>query len=154
MIVWRGWGILAFLVTIPFAAGMGKFGESTGSDGPLATVLLGLGFIGAGVVNYFLGRYLNVTRPQQQVGRYQDQLRAALWQRVHHGVFQVAPGAPAPTSQEEAVQQIEQVVAQETEGLVRAHSNVHTLFFIPIQWFGLIEAVGGLAVVLINAVKL
>ena len=46
------------------------------------------------------------------------------------------------------------MVAQETQGLVRAHSNVHTLFFIPIQWFGLVEVVGGLAVVLINAVKI
>lgn len=154
MIIWRGWGILAFLVTIPFAAGMAGIGESMDPGGPLAAVLLGLGFMAAGVANYFLGRYLNVTRPPQQVGRYQDRLRAELWQRVNHGAFQMAPGAPAPASQEEAAQQIERVVAREAQGLVRAHSNVHTLFFIPIQWFGLIEAVGGLAVVLINALKI
>lgn len=154
MIIWRGWGILAFLVTIPFAAGMAGLGESMDSGGPLAAVLLGVGFVGAGVANYFLGRYLNVTRPQQQVGRYQDQLRAQLWHRVNNGVFQMAPGAPAPTSQEEAAQQIEQVVAQEAQSLVQAHSNIHTLFFIPMQWFGLIEVVGGLAVVLVNAVKI
>ena len=154
MIIWRGWGILAFLVTIPFAAGMAGLGESMDSGGPLAAVLLGLGFMAAGVANCFLGRYLNVTRPQQQVERYQDQLRAQLWYRVDNGLFQMAPGAPAPASQAEATEQIEQVVAQETQGLVRAHSNVHTLFFIPIQWFGLVEVVGGLAVVLINAVKI
>lgn len=154
MIVWRGWGILAFLVTIPFAAGMAGLGESMDPGGPLANALLGLGFVGAGVANYFLGRYFNITRPQQQVGRYQDQLRAQLWHRVNNGAFQMGPGVPAPTSQEEAAQQIEQVVAQEAQSLVRAHRNIHTFFFIPMQWFGLIEAVAGVAVALVNAVKI
>ena len=153
MIIWRGWGVLAFLVTGLCVVGLGELGESMDPDGPLARAFLALGFLAAGAANWFLGRYLNMIRPQQQGERYQNLLRAQLWQRVNNGVFQMAPGAPAPTSQAEATQQIEQLVAQGTEGQVRAHSNVHTLFFIPIQWLGLIEVAGGLVLLVVSVVE-
>ena len=66
MIIWRGWGILAILVTaagmagaiLPMEALMGR-GETASTLGP------GIGLLISGVANFFIGRWLNLTRPAQ-----------------------------------------------------------------------------------------
>ncbi len=98
----------------------------------------------AGVANFFLGRWLNIIRPAQNAEGFRNQLRADLWERVANDAFQMAPGAPEPSSEAEAAQQIEQVVAGESRNAERAGRNIHTFFFIPLQWLGALEGIGGL----------
>ena len=100
------------------------------------------------MANFFLGRWLSLTHPAQEVEKLRDQLRAEVWERVANGAFQMSPGAPAPSSEEEAAAQIEQVVENQVRDMERARRNIHTLFFIPIHWIGLIEGVSGLVSVL------
>ena len=126
---------------LPMEALMGR-GETASTLGP------GIGLLISGVANFFLGRWLNLTRPAQEVEKLRNQLRAEMWERVANGAFQMSPGAPAPSSEEEAAAQIEQVVENQVRDMERARRNIHTLFFIPIHWIGLIEGVSGLVSVL------
>ncbi len=145
MIIWRGWGILGLFVTLA-----GVFGSLTVVEALLGTsesaLALGggIGFLLAGVANFFLGRWLNIIRPAQNAEDFRNQLRADLWERVANDAFQMAPGAPEPSSEAEAAQQIEQVVAGESRNAERAGRNIHTFFFIPLQWLGALECIGGL----------
>ena len=145
MIIWRGWGILGLFVTLA-----GVFGSLAvvhallGTSESASALGGGIGFLLAGAANFFLGRWLNITRPAQNAEGFRNQLRADLWERVANDSFQMAPGAPAPSSEEEAAQQIEQVVAGESRNAERAGRNIHTFFFIPLQWVGALEGIGGL----------
>ena len=145
MIIWRGWGILGLFVTLA-----GVFGSLTVVEALLGTsesaLALGggIGFLLAGVANFFLGRWLNIIRPAQNAEGFRNQLRADLWERVANDAFQMAPGVPEPSSEAEAAQQIEQVVAGESRNAERAGRNIHTFFFIPLQWLGALEGIGGL----------
>ena len=71
-------------------------------------------------------------------------MRSELQQRVAQGTFQVSPGAAAPSDPQEAHAQVESLVQVEQERAVKGYRNRHTLYFLPIQWWGVLEAVGGL----------
>ena len=51
----------------------------------------------------------------------------------------MAPGVQAPASREEGYAQVEQLIAAESPEILSQLKNIHTLFYIPMQWF----AVGG-----------
>ncbi|CAM2918481.1 hypothetical protein ACSL103130_07055 [Actinomyces slackii] len=148
MIIWRGWGILAVFITAGVIAPIAAMGESTLEREALFKAAIGIGLIVAGAANGALGHWLNTINPRNEAASQVQRLRAELWRRVNSGEFQVAPGAPAPSSQEEATQQVEQIVLHQTRGLVEARSNIHTLFFIPIQWVGAVEAFAGVVMIL------
>lgn len=149
MIIWRGWGILGLLVTVAGVFGLLATVTALLGDGEKTSMLGGgMGLLVAGVANFFLGRWLNLIRPARKVEEFRDQLRAELWERVANDVFQMSPGAPAPSSEQEAAQQIEQMVASQSRDLERAGRNIHSLFFIPLQWIGVVEGVGGLVAIL------
>mgnify|MGYP006947195974 FL=1 len=145
MIIWRGWGILGLFVTLAGVFGtLAVVHALLGTSESASALGGGIGFLLAGVANFFLGRWLNIIRPAQNAEGFRNQLRADLWERVANDSFQMAPGAPAPSSEEEAAQQIEQVVTSESRDAERAGRNIHTFFFIPLQWVGALEGIGGL----------
>ena len=149
MIIWCGWGILTFFVTVVGVFGFLAVVTALMGDGEMTSMLGGgIGILAAGVANFFLGRWLNLIRPAREAEGFRNQLRAELWERVANNSFQVSPGAPAPSSEQEAAQQIEQIVESRTRDVARARSNIHTFFFIPLQWIGVVEGIGGLATVL------
>ena len=149
MIIWRGWGILTLFVTVAGVLGFLAVVTALMGDGEMTSMLGGgIGILAAGVANFFLGRWLNLIRPAREAEGFRNQLRAKLWERVANNSFQVSPGAPAPSSEQEAAQQIEQIVESRTRDVARARSNIHTFFFIPLQWIGVVEGIGGLATVL------
>ena len=132
MIIWRGWGILGLFVTLAGVFGtLAVVHALLGTSESASALGGGIGFLLAGVANFFLGRWLNIIRPAQNAEDFRNQLRADLWERVANDAFQMAPGAPEPSSEAEAAQQIEQVVAGESRNAERAGRNIHTFFFIP-----------------------
>ena len=104
MIIWRGWGIIGFLlIGLGIAAVMGLTGQN-GTDSPAGTVSLGAGLLLGGTACAVFGYWLNAARPRQQAGGYVEDLRQDLWRRVREGSFQVEPGAAAPRDEAEATQ--------------------------------------------------
>ena len=143
VIIWRGWGILALFVTLAWSGVIGGPREARrGRDG-VGSLGVGLGLVAAGAGNFFLGKWLNESRPLNQVGEHKEKLRTELRQRAAVGQFQAAPGVPVPTNPYEAEAQINAVVEAQTQNIASRLRNIHTLFFIPIQWVGVLEGVGG-----------
>ena len=49
----------------------------------------------------------------------------------------MAPGVQAPASREEGYAQVEQLIAAESPEVLSQLKNIHTLFYIPMQWFAI-----------------
>ena len=110
-----------------------------GDKSAIANIFVALGALVGGALGFLCGRWLNVIRPRAKVAQWQEQRRAELRARVDAGQFQMAPGVQAPASREEGYAQIEQLIAAESPEILSQLKNIHTLFYIPMQWF----AVGG-----------
>ena len=169
MIIWRGWGIVGFLLIrggdILTTSGSGHIGTNT----PAGMIATGAGFALGGAACAVFGYWLNVLRPRQKTDEYLQGLRQDLWQRMREGTFQVSAGAPAhsdsagapahsdsagapaPRDEAEASQQIERVVAQQSPEVRRRLRNRNTLFFIPLQWLGSIVVIGGVVLMILGA---
>lgn len=153
MIIWRGWGFLGLVVAAVCAGAVGGLtilllGKS------YETIGGGLGFLLAAVACWYLGQYLNISRPAKKIDEHLELQRAEMWERFHTGAFQAAPGSPAPASEEEARAQIEGLIDEMRPGLLRSHRNVHTLFFIPIQWLSVVFAALGVGLIISGIGKL
>ena len=135
MVVWRGFGILAFFLIAGGAALGGSTYQMAGS---------GIGIVVGGLASYFLGQYLNIQRPEQQINQAIEQRAHQLHAAAENGTFYLGPGNPMPTSRAEAHAQADQLLEQERARIADAGRNTHTLFWIPMQYIGLIAAVGGL----------
>lgn len=110
-----------------------------GDKSAIANIFVALGALVGGALGFLCGRWLNVIRPRAKVAQWQEQRRAELRARVDAGQFQMAPGVQAPASREEGYAQVEQLIAAESPEILSQLKNIHTLFYIPMQWF----AVGG-----------
>ena len=151
MIIWRGWGIIGFLlIGLGIAAVMGLTGQN-GTDSPAGTVSLGAGLLLGGTACAVFGYWLNVLRPRQKADEYLQGLRQDLWQRMREGTFQIPAGAPAPRDEAEASQQIERIVAQQSPEVRRRLRNRNTLFFIPLQWLGSMVVIGSIVLMILGA---
>ena len=110
-----------------------------GDKSAIANIFIALGALVGGALGFLCGRWLNVIRPRTKVAEWQEQRRAELRARVDAGQFQMAPGVQAPASREEGYAQVEQLIAAESPEILSQLKNIHTLFYIPMQWF----AIGG-----------
>ncbi|MDU0349659.1 hypothetical protein [Actinomyces sp. MRS3W] len=147
IIVWRGWGGVAAAFFF-LGAMCGAMATSVTENGSLVMLSFGLGFLAFGVAGWLLGHRLNVTRPTQEIDSHVRAVETELWNRVQTGVLPVAAGVPAPRSAEEALQQVGYLVAQERSRAEQALRNRHTLFWVPMQYWGMIEmAIGGVLTV-------
>lgn len=152
MIVWRGWGIASvFTLLAGYSIAAGILWLFT--DRPSAAWLLGLGGVVGGALTWLLGYFLNVLRVRSQVDAYAKNLRGTLHSRAEQGVFQAGPGVPVPSSAAEAATQIEYVVSQHTDDLAQRLKNQHTLFFIPVQYLGILAGVISVVAALFAAFK-
>ena len=140
MIIFRGWGLLGAAFPALTAFALGALPASMyGSKSAITNIVAALGALVGGALGFLCGRWLNVIRPRAKVAEWQEQRRAELRARVDAGQFQMAPGLQAPSSREEGYAQVEQLITNESPDVLRQLKNIHTLFFIPMQWF----AVGG-----------
>lgn len=138
MIIWRGWGILAFLaiglgvgITALLAAVSGTNMDGVTWQGIPAFLIAGTGV-------YFLGIHLNVTKPTRDYEAWRSAHFAS--ETTPTGAIGVASGSvsfdqPPPLSDEE-------------RKVLRKMKNRHSLFFIPLQWWGIILPLLGLGITL------
>ena len=151
MIIWRGWGIAGlFLIVGGIALVAGLSGHNS-SNTPAGVAAVGAGMLLGGAACAALGYWLNVVRPRNKADEYLEGVRRELWQRVRAGAFQVAVGAPAPRDEAEATQQVEHLVAQQSQDVRRGLLNRNTLFFIPIHWLGALAVIGGVVFIILGA---
>ncbi len=140
MIIFRGWGLLGAGIPVLTAFAIGALPMSLyGDKSAIANIFIALGALVGGALGFLCGRWLNVIRPRTKVAEWQEQRRAELRARVDAGQFQMAPGVQAPASREEGYAQVEQLIAAESPEILSHLKNIHTLFYIPMQWF----AIGG-----------
>ena len=148
MIIFRGWGLLGAAFPALTAFALGALPASMyGSKSAITNIVAALGALVGGALGFLCGRWLNVIRPRAKVAEWQEQRRAELRARVDAGQFQMAPGLQAPSSREEGYAQVEQLITNESPDVLRQLKNIHTLFFIPMQWF----AVGAGVVIFFGA---
>ena len=140
MIIFRGWGLLGAGIPVLTAFAIGALPMSLyGDKSAIANIFVALGALVGGALGFLCGRWFNVIRPRTKLTQWQEQRRAELRARVDAGQFQMAPGLQAPSSREEGYAQVEQLIAAESPEILSQLKNIHTLFYIPMQWF----AVGG-----------
>ncbi|OCG73100.1 hypothetical protein [Microbacterium sediminis] len=145
MIIWRGWGVLAFVygaIAMMLFAGLAS--TMVAESALPFTIAAGLAI--AAVATWFTGQALNVTQPQKKIDEWHAARRQQLDALVSSGQFQLAPGQAPPSSLEEARAQSEQLLQHELQQAQRAR-NGHTLFWIPMQYWAFIFA--GIAVVVL-----
>lgn len=139
MIIWRGFGFLAVLI-VAVGALIG-FGMSSlvAPEGEVNGPLFGLGLLIGAAGTFAAGWWLNVINPEKKTQKWVEQRRAELQFAVANGQFQASPGI-APSSQAEAQGQAEAMLAHESAVVGKRLRNVHTLFWIPMQWIGVVVA--------------
>ena len=138
MIIFRGWGLLGAAFPALTAFALGALPASMyGSKSAITNIVAALGALVGGALGFLCGRWLNVIRPRTKLTQWQEQRRAELRARVDAGQFQMAPGLQAPSSREEGYAQVEQLITNESPDVLRQLKNIHTLFFIPMQWFAI-----------------
>ena len=138
MIIFRGWGLLGAGIPVLTAFAIGALPMSLyGDKSAIANIFVALGALVGGALGFLCGRWLNVIRPRAKVAEWQEQRRAELRARVDAGQFQMAPGVQAPASREEGYAQVEQLIAAESPEILSQLKNIHTLFYIPMQWFAI-----------------
>lgn len=138
VIIWRGFG---FLAVIFGALGLllGMTLSNAVSESSVNGPLLGLGLLIGAAATFAAGWWFNVINPAKKAQTWVEQRRAELSFSVSNGQFQPAPGI-VPSSQEEAQAQADQLLAQESAAVAKRLRNVHTLFWIPMQWWGVLFA--------------
>ncbi|MGA4670140.1 hypothetical protein ACPCG0_10160 [Propionibacteriaceae bacterium Y1923] len=144
MIIWAGWGILGILIPGLAAGVMVWLGEALGATNDETGLFAGLGLFAGAVGAFLLGNWLNKTRVPQEAARRLEPRRQQLDQMVAANQFQLAPGAPMPSSYEEARAQSDYLFQAELEAAEKQLRNRHTLFWIPMQWVSAALGVLGL----------
>ena len=138
MIIFRGWGLLGAGIPVLTAFAIGALPMSLyGDKSAIANIFVALGALVGGALGFLCGRWLNVIRPRAKVAEWQEQRRVELRARVDAGQFQMAPGVQAPATREEGYAQVEQLIAAESPEILSQLKNIHTLFYIPMQWFAI-----------------
>lgn len=143
MVIWRGWGILAFIYALLAGLLFGGLASTFLSD-ELLPFSLGVGMLAAAAATWFTGQALNGSGPQRKIDEWHQARQQQLHQLVESGRFTMGPGQPPPASLDEARQQSEQLLAAELQQAKRAR-NQHTLFFVPMQWIAVVLV--GIAIV-------
>lgn len=138
MIIFRGWGLLGAGIPVLTAFVIGALPMSLyGDKSAIANIFVALGALVGGALGFLCGRWLNVIRPRAKVAEWQEQRRVELRARVDAGQFQMASGVQAPVTREEGYAQVEQLIAAESPEILSQLKNIHTLFYIPMQWFAI-----------------
>lgn len=108
--------------------------------GPLP---LGIGLIIAGVLLYFGGRWFQNWDAERRVAKVMTVRKAEVQAAVASGNFQPTPGYQ-PSSPEEAQRLADQMLESERAAGVKKLRNFHTIFFIPMHFFGFVVSALGI----------
>ncbi|UFU06741.1 hypothetical protein [Ruania halotolerans] len=144
MVIWRGWGILGLLFVLAVGVGLGGLFRLVIGE-QYEPLPIGLGLAVAGVALFFAGRWFQGWDARRRADKYIESRRPEVAQTIAAGRFQPVPGYQ-PASREEAEQLGAEMLEKEHAQVVRKLRGHHTLFFIPVQYFGLVVAVIGGAI--------
>ncbi len=141
MIVFRGWGALGLFIPLLVVGAVFGLMTVVTSSTQVQGIGVAVGSILGGVAGYYAGIWFNKKRPQQKVEQWEKQRLAELIAAVDAGKFQMRPGMPAPSSPAEGYAQAAELVKEEREGLLERAQNIHSLFWIPMQWVAVVVGV-------------
>ncbi len=148
MVIWRGWGILAILfIPLGAVAFGGLFTLILGEEN--SSLALGLGLIVGGVALFFAGRWFQDWDAERRTKNYMTARKAEVEATVASGRFQPVPGYQ-PRDHAEAQHLATQMLEQEQGTVKKQLRNRHTIFFIPMQYFGIVLAAIGLIPIFLN----
>lgn len=152
MVIWRGWGILAFAyVAVAMIVCLGA--ASSAVDEKYLPFTAAGGLLVAAIATWFTGYALNVSGPKKKIDAWYGARKQQVDELVRTGRFLLGPGQPPPSSHAEAQAQAEQLLAherQQANGLM----NRHTLFFIPMHYLAPVMAVGAIVLLVVGATGL
>jgi hypothetical protein len=106
----------------------------------------GVGMIIGSVVTWYLGGYLDKTRPARQLAAQMDARSAQLHAMADAGTFYRGPGYLPPASLEEAHRQADDLAVEEYAAIKGKVANKNTLFWIPMQYWAFIGGIVGLII--------
>jgi hypothetical protein len=141
VIIWGGWGVLG--IVPPLLGYLLGIWSSTAIQGMPNPSWGGLGIVAGAVGTYFVGVYLNVTKPQRDLAKQMDERYNQLHTQAESGSFYLGPGNPLPESREQAHSQADALLAAEYASFKGQVKNKHTLFFVPIQYVAIVIAIFG-----------
>ncbi|WP_141678106.1 hypothetical protein [Microbacterium sediminis] len=147
MVWWRGLGGLGFIFAVLGGFAGAGIAAALRVDGGVVTAFIGGGIILGGAASFALGWYLNVVRPVKQTDEWAAGRQQLLDHQVATGQFRYPTDTPPPASIAEAQSQAQTLLAWERENAHKAYRNNHSVYSIPLQWFGVVVAVIGLVVV-------
>jgi hypothetical protein len=104
----------------------------------------GIVLIAGGVGVWYLGVYMNKTRPARDLAARMDRRSAQLHAMADAGTFYRGPGYLPPANLAEAHQQANDLAIEEYAAIKGKMGNRHTLFWIPLQYWGIISGIVGL----------
>ncbi|MFC4224517.1 hypothetical protein [Lysinibacter cavernae] len=136
MIIWRGWGILAVIYAAAAFVTERLLIDAFNPGGELPFVF-GFGLLLAGVATWFTGVALNRNMPKRKFAALSTAREAELAEYVANGTFSRGPGHPLPQTHQEARVMADTLFEEEQAAWLSALSNRHTLFFIPLQYWGI-----------------
>jgi hypothetical protein len=128
IIMWRGWGILVVVM-----CGLG--GGLAGSLSKGNMVAVGFGLAASATGTWYLGRWLNQIRPKTAYEAAVEHRAGELRRIVEVGAYQF-PGRSTPESVGEAHAMAEEQWKYEAATARAGYFNRHTLFFIPMHYWG------------------
>ncbi len=146
MVIFRGWGgLAAAYVVLALILCLGVASTLVPESALPFTGAVGL--LAAAAATWFTGQALNRTRPQKKIDAWYEQRQQQLDELVDSGRFVMGAGQAPPTSHEEAQLQADQLLEHEL-AQARRSRDIHTLFFVPMQYWAPIMAI--VAVVIIG----
>lgn len=148
MIIWRGWGFLA-VVYIGLCVGLlaGAIGTSLPYEGAPG-VLVGVALVIGGAATAVHGWYLNLVRPKRKATEWELAERPRLEAAADQGSLVV--GNVQPRDRDEAEAMIDSVI-EDGRRVIGKHGP-HSVFWIPMEVIGIIAAIIGAVVFVINLI--
>lgn len=144
ILVWRRFGIMAFLIPVLCVGVVGAWHEIAHIEGSLWHY--GVGVLLGGAAVLAMGWKLNVVEPRTRsaaaIESYREHLDMLIAQQLPLG-----QGIPMPSSVEEARAQADLLVAEYEAQAPKAFANRNTLFWVPMQWMGVLAMVVGLGLI-------
>ena len=136
------------------AVAMMLFGglASTLLPSPALPFSIGAGLLLAAVATWFTGIALNRTVPQRKIDVWTADRLDQLDELVATGRFSLGPGQPQPSSRDEAQEMADELFEQEKQLAALHGFNVHTLFWIPMQYLAFVWAAIALVAVVSGVV--
>lgn len=146
MIIWRGWGVLTILIA---GASIG-LGVLIAPNPGLRGLFAGLTTIAGGVGTWFLGNWFNHKRAGTQLDQWHAKRREEIAALVRGGHYSAVPDPQRPGQMADPWAVGEYVLQQEAGQAKAALSNQHSLFFVPMQYWGFVLAALGIFFAIAN----